>query len=78
MAEKFLTTAEAAEMIGIRERLLKDWRHRGYGPRFHRISPRRVRYVESDVLAFIAASAVSLSCTVPKRGRPAKGEVGHG
>jgi predicted DNA-binding transcriptional regulator AlpA len=52
--DDLLTTCEVAEWLGISPQWLEIGRHRGYGPRFIRLSPRRVRYSRRAVLEFLA------------------------
>lgn len=46
----FLNEARAAELLSINARTLQQWRLRGAGPRFVRISSRCVRYRYSDLM----------------------------
>jgi excisionase family DNA binding protein len=39
-----LTTAEAAEILGVSTRTLEKWRMEGGGPKYVRLSPRCIRY----------------------------------
>jgi hypothetical protein len=48
-ADIFLTEAQAADLININPRTLQQWRLRGAGPKFVRISSRCVRYRYCDV-----------------------------
>ena len=48
-ADIFLTEAQAADLININPRTLQQWRLRGAGPKFVRISSRCVRYRYRDV-----------------------------
>lgn len=48
----WMNTEEAADYLGARPGTLKNWRHRGEGPRYHVINRRLVRYHESDLDAF--------------------------
>lgn len=52
--EQLLTTAAAAEILGIREATLVAWRSRGTPgrPQPVRVGTRSVRYREADVLAW--------------------------
>jgi len=52
-----LTEREVAELLGLSVATLRAWRHRGKGPRFLRLG-RSVRYLPSDVVDFVHASAV--------------------
>jgi predicted DNA-binding transcriptional regulator AlpA len=49
-----LTPPETAEYIRLTERALEDWRYRGVGPRFIRLSGRAIRYRLSDIEAWLA------------------------
>lgn len=53
---KLLTTQEAAEHLTVRPNTLEIWRLKGAGPVFRKIG-RSVRYLESDVLAWLDAQA---------------------
>lgn len=46
---KTLNTAQAAEMLGIRPATLRGWKAQRLGPPFIQLSPRCVRYSESDI-----------------------------
>jgi hypothetical protein len=56
-APLFVTTAEAARMLGISSATLRTWRTRGGGPPARRIGDagRLVRYAVADLLAFAQA-----------------------
>ena len=49
----FLSTAEAAEMLGIRPTTLRKWRATEMGPRFYKFN-RSVFYKVEDLEAWIA------------------------
>jgi hypothetical protein len=49
-ADLFLTEARAAELLSINVRTLQQWRLRGTGPKFVRISSRCIRYRHRDLL----------------------------
>lgn len=55
-SRKALTEAEVALQLNMSTAVLRRWRLLGKGPRFHRFG-RAVRYLESDVNAFIDAHA---------------------
>ena len=44
-----LSTAQAAEYLGVRRRTLETWRRNGAGPPFISISKRCVRYRKTDL-----------------------------
>lgn len=50
--DRLLRVPDVAELTGIAQDTLRQWRHRGYGPRSARLG-RRVVYRESEVLAWI-------------------------
>ena len=52
--DDLLNTVELAEWFGLSTQWLEIGRHRGYGPKFLKLSSRRVRYRRSDVLAWLA------------------------
>ena len=55
-----LTPGEAARKLTVSDSGLRAWRRSGKGPRFCRFG-RSIRYLDSDLDAFIRASRVTLS-----------------
>jgi predicted DNA-binding transcriptional regulator AlpA len=51
---KLLNNANTAQILGVRPNTLDGWRVKGIGPVYRKIG-RSVRYVESDVLAWLDA-----------------------
>jgi hypothetical protein len=51
--DELLTTAATAEWLGLSSQWLEIGRHRGYGPHYIRLSPRRIRYRRADVLVWL-------------------------
>ena len=51
--DQLLNEGEVAQMIGFTIRALQNWRVRGGGPQFVKISRRSVRYRRQDVLEWI-------------------------
>jgi excisionase family DNA binding protein len=49
-----LTTAEAAELLGVKSSTLEQWRWQGIGPKFIKMN-RAVRYRRDDLQAFVEA-----------------------
>ena len=47
--DDLLTTPQVAAWLSVSEQFLEIGRHRGYGPKFLRLSPRRTRYRRGDV-----------------------------
>lgn len=56
---------EAASMVCYSVRALQNWRHRGGGPAFVKVSARSVRYRRRDILAWIEARTVANTSQVP-------------
>lgn len=50
---------EAADMLCYSVRALQNWRHRGGGPRFIKVSSRSIRYRRGDLLTWIAERTVA-------------------
>jgi len=51
--ERLLNEAEAAEFLGYTQRALQNWRVRGGGPAYVKVSARSIRYQMSALLAWI-------------------------
>jgi predicted DNA-binding transcriptional regulator AlpA len=51
--DDLLTTTEVAEWLGISTQWLEIGRSRAYGPKFVRLTPRRVRYLRSSVIEWL-------------------------
>lgn len=50
----YVSTGEAARILGVSEKTLANWRWRGIGPKASRIGQRLVRYHRADLAAFAA------------------------
>ncbi|WP_233417173.1 helix-turn-helix transcriptional regulator [Halovulum marinum] len=50
---------EAASILCYSVRALQNWRHRGGGPRFVKVSSRSVRYRRTDLAAWVEERLVS-------------------
>ena len=55
--ERLLTPSEVGEITGMSTQALAQQRYRGTGPVYRALSARTIRYSDSDVLAWIEASA---------------------
>lgn len=53
MDSPFLTIEETVELTGLSRVHLAQLRHRGDGPPFYNITPKRVRYDRSEVLEWM-------------------------
>ena len=51
-AIKLLNTAQAAELLCVKKNTLEIWRYEKKGPKFRKVVA-LVRYVESDLLAYL-------------------------
>ena len=56
---RLIDEKEAAIYIGYTVRCLQNWRLRGGGPRFVKVSARSIRYRRSDLNAWIESKLVS-------------------
>tara|TARA_R110002074_G_scaffold191809_2_gene357686 strand:- start:37 stop:243 length:207 start_codon:yes stop_codon:yes gene_type:complete len=59
MADRLIDEREAASILCYTPRALQNWRHRGGGPKFVKVSGRSVRYRISEVYAWIDARTVA-------------------
>lgn len=50
----YVSTGEAARILGVSEKTLANWRWRGLGPKASRIGQRLVRYHRADLASFAA------------------------
>lgn len=55
--DAMLTTAQAAEALGLKTQTMHEWRCRGVGPAFHRLG-RAIRYSLADLADWLAASRI--------------------
>ena len=51
--DDLLSTRAVAEWLGVSVQFLEVGRHRGYGPKFVRIGPARIRYRRAEILAWL-------------------------
>jgi len=51
--DQLLTEKEAAELICYSQRALQNWRVRGGGPQYVKVSARSIRYQRRDVMSWI-------------------------
>ena len=51
--DQLVRQEEAAARLSVSPRCMENWRHRGEGPKFVRISARCIRYRKSDLTLFI-------------------------
>jgi hypothetical protein len=53
--DELLRPAEAARLLNLTPRCLQDWRLKGIGPRFSRMTPKLVQYRRSGLEEFITS-----------------------
>jgi predicted DNA-binding transcriptional regulator AlpA len=72
--DELLNTPALAKWLDVSEQWLEIGRSRGWGPKFVKLSPRRVRYRRGDVLAWLAERtyAGTAEYDTPDAGQPAK------
>lgn len=54
--EKLLTPQEVAPMLGMSVAALAQLRYTGKGPAYKALTPRKIRYTESDVADWVQSS----------------------
>ena len=52
-SDRLVRQEDAALILGVTPRCMENWRHRGEGPKFVRISGRCIRYRKSDLYEWI-------------------------
>lgn len=57
--DRLMDEREAADVLCYSVRALQNWRHRGGGPKFVRVSARSIRYRRRDLLDWINARTVA-------------------
>ena len=51
--DQLVRQEQAAALLSVSPRCMENWRHRGEGPKFVRVSGRCIRYRKSDLTLFI-------------------------
>lgn len=59
MSVELLPPAETAEMLGVTEQTLTEWRRHGHGPPYVKLGHRTVRYDREALEAWLEAREVS-------------------
>lgn len=62
---RLMDETEAAELLCYSVRALQNWRYRGGGPKFIKISARTVRYAYGDVMDWIDQRRVANTSQTP-------------
>ena len=53
---RYLNEKEVAKLCSISIQTLRNWRHRGQGPKYHKPTPRVVRYRLDEVQQFMESA----------------------
>ena len=61
MFDDFITPEEVCELAAVTSTLLAQRRYKGLGPRFYKPTPKTVLYKRSEVLAWLEASAQTIT-----------------
>lgn len=64
--DSLLREDAAAKLIDFTPRALQEWRRRGCGPRYVRVSARAVRYRRRDLLAWIEERLCRSTADTPR------------
>lgn len=67
--DRLINEVEAADFLGYTVRALQNWRVRGGGPRFVKVSSRSIRYRRRDLIAWadgLTRSSTSDGATVSR------------
>ncbi len=75
--DELLRPAEAARLLNVTPRCLQDWRLKGIGPRFIRMTPKLVQYRRSELEKFIEESAALAERVCGLRTAPAGRDSKH-
>lgn len=57
--DRLITESEAANFLGYTVRALQNWRVRGGGPQFVKVSSRSIRYRRKDIVDWIESKLTS-------------------
>ncbi|MBF0169455.1 MAG: helix-turn-helix domain-containing protein [Alphaproteobacteria bacterium] len=68
--DRLLNENDAADFLGYTVRALQNWRVRGGGPRFVKVSARSIRYRMRDLINWIDARTVASTSEATASARP--------
>lgn len=71
--DRWLTSDNVADLIGVQRQTLADWRYRGGGPAFFKRG-RFIRYRYSDVMAWMGRHLVSSNAEAHQRDLVGRGQ----
>lgn len=64
MPERWMTTSEVAEMLGVTKRTIENWRSNSKGPPYVKLG--NIRYRKEDVLAWVESNIVKPNASKSK------------
>ncbi|WP_319826478.1 helix-turn-helix transcriptional regulator [Thalassovita sp.] len=64
--DRLMDERETASILCYSVRALQNWRHRGGGPKFVKVSARSVRYRRRDVLEWVEQRVVANTSQAPE------------
>jgi predicted DNA-binding transcriptional regulator AlpA len=70
--DRLIDEFEAADFLGYSVRALRNWRVRGGGPRYVKVSARSIRYRRRDLIAWAEARLCSNTSDTPEAFRPSR------
>jgi hypothetical protein len=73
-ADRLINEQEAANFLGYSVRALQNWRLRGGGPQYVRVSRRSVRYRRRDLIAFAEARLEAHTSARPEPSSSVEGD----
>ena len=70
--DRLIDEFEAAEFLGYSVRALRNWRVRGGGPRYVKVSARSIRYRRRDLIGWAEARLCSNTSDTPEAFRQSR------
>jgi hypothetical protein len=58
MNQRVLDEVQAAEKLKVKVQTMRNWRHLGKGPAYLKVGERAIRYLESDIDAFLTGNRI--------------------
>jgi predicted DNA-binding transcriptional regulator AlpA len=70
--DQLLDTKQTAKLLGLSDQWVEIGRHRGYGPRYIKLSSRRIRYRRQDIIAWLDERAHASTSEYASAGGPGR------
>jgi len=61
-----MTEVDVARFMDISVRTLQQWRSRGRGPPWHKLGPKTVRYIRSELISWIESKTYRSTSEYPR------------